>query len=667
MLITIAQFLQTYWIIPILIICVVACFLYKFAKGYWQPAKQLSHQFEIAIAKINEIKQQPANQHKIELEQYFIATEFKHAWQMYQNTLHDKKDSVDGEDKLVFSRATASSEYFFNQSLLVDTPLNVEFFKHLPSIITGIGIIGTFIGLLVGLIQFDASGEPKNVQSSLGGLLGGVTEAFIGSGVAIGAAMFITWKEKSWLRTCYANLERLTTAIDSLFDSDDVGEQYLDKILQASEQNAKQAKDLKDGLVGELKIMLQNLTDAQQKNSQDMAIKIGQSITDTLQAPLDKIASSVQQVSGDQGTAVQDLLTDVLTAFMNRLETTFGSQMTGMGEMMNQSVSAMREMQMVFQQLIGDMRKNDKETTEQLNDQIYKILAGVEQKQQEMIGTLNATLEHVQDVVVKIGEKGADVNEQINAQVTIMLAQINQKIDDMMTNIDTRDEKRTQQDAQRQDALNHTTQKLFNDLTEQINRLLQESQAATQSSRNNIEKLNQVTTNSITGMNTGAEKIQLAAERFTQAGQTLTNVSEKSATQLLEINTLTTRLLAASNQFQNVFMDYEKARESMQNAISILENVVITAQREASMSSQLVNDMQKITNNMADYLKDVDTVLTTSFSRFGDGVQSSLNQVLIGMDGNLSNAVNRLSGVINDLSDVAEDFEATANKIVRNT
>ena len=312
------------------------------------------------------------------------------------------------------------------------------------------------------------------------------------------------------------------------------------------------------------------------------------------------------------------------------------------------------------------MRNSSESSAQTLDKQMFNMLSGLEQKQQEMIGTLNATLEHVQDVVVKIGEKGADVNEQINAQVTTMLAQINQKIDEMMTNIETRDVKRTQQDAQRQDALNHITQKLFNELTEQINRLLQESQAATQSSRNNIEKINQVTTNSITGMNTGAEKIQLAAERFTQAGQTLTNVSEKSATQLLEINTLTTRLLAASNQFQNVFMDYEKSRESMKNAISILENVVITAQREAGMSSQLVNDMQKITNNMADYLKDVDTVLTTSFSRFGDGVQSSLNQVLIGMDGNLSNAVNRLSGVINDLSDVAEDFEATANKIVRN-
>jgi hypothetical protein len=79
-----------------------------------------------------------------------------------------------------------------------------------------------------------------------------------------------------------------------------------------------------------------------------MATQIGQSITDTLQAPLDKIASSVQQVSGDQGSAVQELMTDVLTAFMSKLESTFGSQMTGMTEMMTQSVSAMKEMQLGF-------------------------------------------------------------------------------------------------------------------------------------------------------------------------------------------------------------------------------------------------------------------------------------------------------------------------------
>jgi hypothetical protein len=73
-----------------------------------------------------------------------------------------------------------------------------------------------------------------------------------------------------------------------------------------------------------------------------MADQIGQSISDNLQAPLEKIASSVQQVSGDQSTAVQELMTDVLTAFMTKLESTFGSQMNGMSEMMTQSVSAMK-------------------------------------------------------------------------------------------------------------------------------------------------------------------------------------------------------------------------------------------------------------------------------------------------------------------------------------
>ena len=39
-------------------------------------------------------------------------------------------------------RSTAVSR--FNTQVLVDTPLNTEFFRHLPGLLTGIGIIGTF-------------------------------------------------------------------------------------------------------------------------------------------------------------------------------------------------------------------------------------------------------------------------------------------------------------------------------------------------------------------------------------------------------------------------------------------------------------------------------------------------------------------------------------------
>ena len=672
-----------YWL-PIVITIIVCILLVVFVLKYFVPAWNLYSKIKKTIIEVQESKNSPKSKHKELLEQHFKDTPFQHAWDMYKVTLHDERGSVDGEDALIRSRTTASSEYFFNQSLLVDTPLNVEFFKHLPGIITGIGIIGTFGGLLIGLNSFDPAGDPANVQSSLGNLLHGVRDAFIASGIAIFIAMLMTGVEKAWLRTCYAKLEELTTEIDQLFESDDVGEQYLNRILVSSEQSAKQAKDLKDGLVGDLKTMLQNLTDAQQqasqelarqliesqnKTSQDMAKQIGQSITESLQAPLDKIASSVQQVSGDQGAAVQDLLTDVLTTFMSRLETTFGSQMTGMSEMMNQSVSAMREMQQGFNQLIADMRNSSEASAQVLEQQMLSMLSGIEQKQQEMTNTLNTVLEQVQQSVVKIGETGTDAAQQMGLQVADMLTQLNTKIAGMVDGIT---QQRMEQDrviAENQQALHQTTTGLIDGLAEKITQLLQESQIAIQSSRDNIEKLTQVTTHSISGMNESAEKMRLAAERFTQAGQSLSGITEQSAALLTQVNTLSNGLTATSNQLRTLVSDYQQSKDSVQQAISTLEKVIETAQREAGMSSQMLSDTQKMTDSlnqvsqeMQGYLNQVNDVLVKGFNSFGDAVESSLTRALGSFDNTLEQAVKRLAGAIEGLDDVAEELADMAQR-----
>jgi hypothetical protein len=52
---------------------------------------------------------------------------------------------------------------FFSEHALVVTPLKTEFYKHLPGILTGIGIIGTFLGLIMGLSSFDIS-DPEQAQ-----------------------------------------------------------------------------------------------------------------------------------------------------------------------------------------------------------------------------------------------------------------------------------------------------------------------------------------------------------------------------------------------------------------------------------------------------------------------------------------------------------------------
>lgn len=664
MLTVIAQFLQTFWIIPAAIVLLISWLTWQFRKSYWQPAKLLNNQLDKIISGIKDIKQLDESIYRQQLDKLLKNSSFNHAWDMYQNTLHDEKESKDGEDFLVRSKATASSEYFFSQSLLIDTPLNIEFFKHLPSLMTGIGIIGTFAGLLMGLLQFDPSGDPANVQNSLDLLLHGVSEAFVASGFAILMAMFVTWKEKAWLRTCYAKLEDLTTAIDALFDADDVGEVYLTKLLKSAEESATQAKQLKESFVDDLKAMMANLAIENRKSQTEMAAQIGQSITDSLQAPLEKIASSVQQVSGDQGSAVQDLVTDVLTAFMNRLETTFGSQMTGMSEMMAQSVSAMREMQQGFNQLIQDMSSTNEATSKALEQQMFNMLSGIEQKQQEMGTTLNSMLDQVQHSVSKIGETGTEAAQQMGFQVADMITQMNSKIGGMMSDIT---QQRIEQDrviSENQQALHQTTTGLMDNLTEQITRLLQESQAAIQSSRENIEKLTQVSTSSITGMNDGAEKMRLAAERFTTAGQSLSSITEQSSTLLAQVNTVSSNLANTTNQLRTLVTDYQQSRDSVNQAIQTLEKTIERAQREAGMSSQMLADMKQMTDalgqvrqDMQDYLSQVNDVLVKGFDSFGAAVESSLTRALGTFDNTLEQAVKRLASGIEGLSTVTEDLE----------
>ena len=193
---TIAESLQNYFIIPLIMIVFVTIVSIRFYKKYIQSAKHINIQLESAINQLKEIESK--NQEKRHAVNLIFAKDdsLHHAWKNYETSFHEIKETIDGEDVIVASRATVSSEIFFSQSVIIDTPLRVEFYKHLPGIITGVGILATFTGLLFGLFAFDPAGNPSKVQDSLALLLRGVGEAFLASGLAIATAMLITWRNK---------------------------------------------------------------------------------------------------------------------------------------------------------------------------------------------------------------------------------------------------------------------------------------------------------------------------------------------------------------------------------------------------------------------------------------------------------------------------------------
>ena len=140
-------------IVPALLkLCLVAaaiCFIFMF----FRPAFQVRRKLKLAIIALKKIPQNST----VDVGDIFSGSPtLDHLWKEYAETLHhqSKVDAETGQISTERIRSTVPSEVFFKSSVIIDTPLNSEFFKHLPGLCTGVGIIGTFFGLIVGLKSF---------------------------------------------------------------------------------------------------------------------------------------------------------------------------------------------------------------------------------------------------------------------------------------------------------------------------------------------------------------------------------------------------------------------------------------------------------------------------------------------------------------------------------
>lgn len=427
---------QPQLIAPIIVIGFLIYFVLKYFVEYRAQAKRLLKHLNDVKLKVGKINGTAVAEQRAALSAIFRDSELSHSWQEYAETLHNQYQVRDGENHITRIRSTAPAAYFFSIQKVIETPLKTEYFKHLPGILTGIGIIGTFGGLMLGLHHFNPS-NPARVQESVTNLLNDVLYAFGGSMSSIVVAMFITNSEKNNLRKCISALEQLTEAIDSIFDAG-VGEEYLAELVRHTQESSAQTRMLKDSLVTDLREMLQNLVDTQvrenlnlaqtlstsyQESGRDIATQISAAIETSFREPLDQLAKSVQMATNDQSGNVQSLLQEVLVAFMQKLEGTFGNQFTGMQEMLQQSITSMQQMQGMFSGLVQDMRAASESSSHAIQSQLAKTLADMHDNQQLMQTAMNDMIVSLQSAVVNIGAQGEQAGGRMGEQIERIFAE----------------------------------------------------------------------------------------------------------------------------------------------------------------------------------------------------------------------------------------------------
>ncbi len=132
------------------------------------------------------------------------------AWFHYRKTFVIERTAWFIEPR-VFSTRTASE--FFTQDVLA-ARLNVPFYHQLPSLITGLGLLFTFLAILIGLSKLHADGSQiVGIQ----GLINGLAGKFLTSIIGLICANLFVLIEKSLFHRFTLTQQRFLTLLDELF------------------------------------------------------------------------------------------------------------------------------------------------------------------------------------------------------------------------------------------------------------------------------------------------------------------------------------------------------------------------------------------------------------------------------------------------------------------
>lgn len=652
--------LNLYILLPVLI--AVTLLSAGYFKNYHYPAKWLRAQLIKLITDVKQAREEGLSnaELKAKLDEIFHASPFTNIWAEYTGSLHIVKDeNADGEIKDIY--ATTPSETFFAKETLIDLQINAGFYRHLPGILTGIGLIGTFMGLVWGLREFRL--DAGLALESLPLLLEEVASAFVGSGYAILCAILVTYKEKDILNKCYILVEELNKELDSTY-SMGAGEEYLARLVSLSENRTDSLTDFRRELLADLSEMMKENTERQmasnELHSELMVEQIAGAIKDAVAEPMGQLTEALKEVRGDQREAVGKVMEALVEGFMDKLGDTVGRQMQEMNASIKISSEALDKVQHAMMDSIegissagtnaaSEMAEKIEITFDRINSDQQQMNARMLEQQRQtseaMDESMQSVLSSIQDAVVSF----AIDRKQHMTQYKESYEHLLKSVQDTVDILSKERAEQIKQDNERNDNMLASVEMLYSDVSGSIDKVATDIKDITLKTSENFETIQNITTKALTEMKEGVSTMNEAAGKFMNSGNRVENLTN---TMSLAAETMN----SAADAMQTSFTEYDTMRTAIQNQVAHLQKLVETTRSEAAISQKVVKDIQVVAETLDDagkhsteHMHQVNSVLKQAFTDFGEEMVKQVRNISAESNSQLETSLEALSGTVDSM------------------
>ena len=321
-------------------------------------------------------------------------------------------------------RNTHEVSRYLNGTSIIFPKVRLGVYRSVPNLLTGLGILGTFIGLAAGIGAASsglASSDPAEITASLQRLLGGASLAFVTSIVGIMSSMAFVFVERrqsrklhlavdEWVESIESCLKRVTSegvALDQLEQlklvAGDLRRFNTDLIISLE-------KALDEGIAGRLSPQLESLLEAVEGLRTDRSSDAGKMIEQALGRFTDAMKESTGSQFEDMGSIVADLnrtLQDSsvrMEQSQDDIRTALDSVVSKLTTSMSDGASAMTD---TLQQSLADV-------TSKLDDASQKM---AEKMAHSSISAATELKDTVGSVTLELAEAGVVAASQITGSM----------------------------------------------------------------------------------------------------------------------------------------------------------------------------------------------------------------------------------------------------------
>ena len=581
-----------------------------------------------------------------------------------------------------------ASEYINDYSVCKYNKLNLRMLDTAAGTLVGLGLLGTFLGLTLGIKGFDSS-NTERINESIQGLLAGMGTAFLTSLLGMNFSILFTAADKALRHRLYKDVKEITDRLDSEYYIDDlvlanINQQNIVNQLYKALKNdlQQQALEIANKLTytnaegqnvtigNAIRVILTENTKqskALMSFSTDLAMELNQGFDETLSRQMQqKIVPLMESV---------DATTKAVVEHIDKMADTVSSPATDMMQnVVNELKQSMQSLLNEFSTGLSGSATSELENLAMQLGTATQAMADFPKNMENISATLQVTIEEVKHAISEISNTSANANstamQQMQEQITYATGAISNAITEVKEVMSGISQSSQEQSNQMVSKLADAAEKMGSFLTGTISTLSNSVQQSVKgitddinSKQTDLIALQEDTTSQtkklLENFNVGLERLEKMNEYVTGTMNGFKQAQGEITVSTSNLRTISSDMKLATELFNKGQNDYAARLAQLQIASQKgIDQVSEMLKNSGQLSDEYVQKFDLIKQGLGSIFSQLQSGLT-EYSRT---VKDTTDKYLASYTSSLTQTTGALASTIERQNEVTEMLTDTISR-----